>query len=164
MNLFVLLWLLLGTSLVLGTERWKNPVISCALKENEDPVKQFPYGNDVGTAAGMGAFCTKMQERFSQSDLSAVEAKKVYEALFAAKWLREGSYGMPSPDLPPTKPLTLADYKKRIALRKVADDSYEVYYSYLNCGTNYEYAQVWVESGKVSRQERLEAWSGSYPC
>jgi hypothetical protein len=53
----------------------------------------------------------------------------VYAALFAAKWLREGSYGMPSPDLPPTKPLTLAEYKKRIALRKVTDDSYEVYYT-----------------------------------
>jgi hypothetical protein len=164
MNLLALLWLLLGTSLALGTERWKNPTISCALKENEVPVKQFPYGNDVGTAAGMQEFCNRMRERFSQSDLSASEAKKVYEALFAAKWLREGSYGMPSPDLPPVKPLTLADYKKRIALRKVGDDSYEVYYSYLNCGTNYEYTQVWVAGGKVSRQERLEAWSGSYPC
>jgi hypothetical protein len=164
MNLFVLVWLLLGTSLALGTERWKNPVIPCALKENEDPVKQFPYGNDMGTAAGMQEFCNRMQGRFSQSDLSATEAKKVYEALFATKWLREGSYGMPSPDLPPTKPLSLDDYKKRIALRKVNDNSYEVYYSYLNCGTNYEYAQVWVTDGKVSRQERLEAWSGLYPC
>ena len=164
MNLFALSWLVLGISLALGTERWKNPVISCALKENEDAVKQFPYGNDVGTAAGLQEFCGRMRDRFSQSDLSASEAREVYAALFAAKWLREGSYGMPSPDLPPARPLTLDDYKKRIALRKVDNNSYEVYYAYLNCGTNYEYARVWVEGGKVSRQERLEAWSGSYPC
>jgi hypothetical protein len=164
MKLFALLWLLLGTSLILGTERWKNPVISCTLKENEDPVRQFPYSDDVGMAAGLQKFCNRMQDRFSQSGLSAAEAKEVYAALFAGKWLREGSYGMPSPDLPPTKPLTLVDYKKRIALRKVDDNSYEVYYSYLNCGTNYEYAQVWIVDGKISRQERLEAWSGLYPC
>ncbi len=146
------------------SSQWRNPIISCALKENEDPVKQFPYGDQVGMAAGLQEFCGRMQKRFSRSELSSREADQVYKALFAAKWLREGGYGMPSPDLPATKPLTLGDYKKRMALRKISENRYEAYYSYINCGTNYEYAQVWLEGGAVARQERLEAWSGLYPC
>jgi hypothetical protein len=164
MNIMVLFWLVLETAFSPRPSEWRNPVITCALKQSEDPVKQFPYGDQVGTAAGLQEFCGRMQKRFSRSALSVREADQVYRTLLAAKWLRGGSYGMPGPDLPATKPLTLADYRKRIALRKIAENSYEVYYSYINCGTNYEYARVWLASSAVARQERLEAWSGLYPC
>lgn len=146
------------------TDGWRNPVINCGLKPNEDPVKQYPYGDQIGTAAGLEEFCRRMQERFSHSELTTAEADQVYRTLFAAGWLREGSYGMPGPGVTPPKPPTLKDYKGRIAIRKVATDSYEIFYSYTNCGTNFEYMQLTVANGKIMLQERLEGWSGSFPC
>lgn len=164
MNLLTLLWLISGVLVSVYSHPWQNPAITCGLKQNEDPVKQYPYGDQPGTAAGLEAFCRRMKDRFSRSELTTAEAEKVYKTLFAAGWLREGSYGMPGPGVRPVKPPTLKDYKKRIAIRKVASGSYEVFYSYINCGTNFEYMQLTMGNGKITLEERLEGWSGSFPC
>jgi hypothetical protein len=166
LHLILLPGLLTVAAIIAGdvNGQWQNPSITCGLKQNEDPVKQYPYGDQLGTAAGLEEFCRRMKNRFSRSELTTAEADKVYKILFATSWLREGSYGMPGPGAPPVKPLTLRDYKKRIAIRKVATGSYEVFYSYINCGTNFEYMQLTIGNGKITLEERLEGWSGSFPC
>ncbi len=144
-------------------DNWQNPVISCQLKPQEDPIRQYPTGTSA-PADGMQDFCRRMQDRFSHSGLSPTEAAGVYEILLKNRIINDASYGMPGPGAGPSKSLDLTAYEQRIAIRKMAENSYELFYSYTNCGTNYEHIKITLEGEKVKTQERIEAWSGSFPC
>jgi hypothetical protein len=150
-------------------ENWENPTISCVLNEHETPIKQYPYEDDLtnnkkDNLEGLNDFCSRIESKFKNSELSIEEANEIYTIIFNENIVQDGSYGMPGPDIPPRPKLTLEDIKKRVKIRKIDKGKYEIFYKYTNCGTNYAHESIEIQNRQISNRKRIEAWSGSYPC
>ncbi|HJO14579.1 MAG TPA: hypothetical protein QGG70_00850 [Candidatus Pacearchaeota archaeon] len=151
------------------TDYWINPTISCSLNDRETPIKQYPYEGGLtdeerNNPSGLVEFCSRIESRFENSEVPISQANEIYTAIFNEKIIRDGSYGMPSPDTPPRPELTLDDIKERVKIKKIDTDKYEIFYTNSGCGTNYEHESINLVNGQISNRDRIEAWSGSYPC
>jgi hypothetical protein len=140
---------------------WKNPEIVCELKEKEKPVKRFPETTEAVNAYKMADFGKRMNEKFAKSGMTVKEAKTLYKILFLNNFLTKGSYGMPSGN---EIQISVEEYFKRIAILKITETEYEIYYKYASCGTNYDYLKIVIENQKITRTQTIEAWKGTYPC
>lgn len=148
---------------------WINPNIECTFSTSETPIKQYPYQHNLSTdemkdSEGFLDFCTRMENTFSDSGIKIKEANIIYGLIHEADYVKDGSYGMPSPGVPPRPRLSIWDIKKRVAIRKVNDNQYEIFYSEISCGTNYEFIMLEIQNNEIINQQRIEAWSASYPC
>lgn len=148
---------------------WANPLVKCVAQPNEKPMKAYPFDPTLTDeqrkdSAGLVDFCARMQAKFSNSNLNTNEASGIYGVVYSAKVINDGSYGMPSPNAPPIKPLTSSDIKKRMSIKKISDGMYEIFYSQRGCGVSYKNERIKMQNNKIINQEKIEKWVAASAC
>jgi|GEM_PF-2313582 hypothetical protein len=145
---------------------WANNNITCSVRTGEMPIKQYPYSSADETEythQDLLDFCDNTNKVFSSSYLSRDEAETLYALILRNDFLQDGSYGFPSPDdtIPET---TMNTLKERTAIRKIGENTYELFYKEVSCGTNYNYVSIKVKNNTSIDMQPIEEWSASYPC
>ena len=126
------------------------------------PFKQYPYEEDGSrSVAQLASFCQEMEDKFSNSNMSVAEAEALYAALDSTLTIRDESYGMPSPNAPPHAPVKI---RERVAVRKLDDSTYELFFYDIGCGKNYSYTRAKRDENDKVQLTPIESWGESYPC
>lgn len=148
---------------------WVNPLVKCIAQPHETPMKSYPFDSGLTDEqrkdpTGLIDFCARMKTKFSNSILNTNEANVIYGAVYSTRLIKDGSYGMPAPNAPPRKQLTLNDIKKRMAVKKVGAGIYEIFYYQIGCGVGYINDRVEIKNNKIINKERVESWVAGSPC
>lgn len=157
-----------GAAVLQSDEDFVNPEFECPTGDVVEPGEGYPHPiqdyphSPPGerTIAQIEGFCTRMQERFAESGLTVTEAARVYEAIPTVLNIRDESYGMPSPDVPPPPPV---DLESRVMLKKIAADRYELFFYRIGCGRHYSLYELDL-TGAEAKARKIESWSEIFPC
>ena len=170
MNKFLLLLvslLYLSFTVPYIQEEWKNPEIILKLKPRERAIQQYPLSRNKKdtheNVKGFYEFGERMSDRFSKSGMTISEATIVYQLIFTENIIRNGSYSIPSPGKKISQP-DAEDLKEIVSVKKIEEGTYEIFYSYLSCGTRYVHQVIVIDEGKIIDRKIVERWSGNYPC
>jgi len=151
-----------------GTITFENPSFPCPTNDVREPEQGYPYPirQDTGekkSVSELVEFCSIMKQRFSQPGMSVTEAAEIYSLLKADNndiipWLHNECYGMPKCIQEPY----ILD--KQVMIKKIDNEEYELFFSYIGCGINYDYMKIFIEQNKIDRYKFFERWSESFPC
>lgn len=151
-----------------GSAFYQNPEFECptaAVMEPEQgyphPVLKFPYSSEPKRPVkDLEDFCARMQDRFKDSGLTDLEARRVLEVIPTMLNIHDEPAGMPAPGEPPPAPV---DLTKRVMLRKLEEGRYEIFFFTVGCGRNYSLYEL-VTTSSDSEVRPLERWSEASPC
>lgn len=157
-----------NNSVIVTDVDWKNPSIACELMDHETPLRQFSslVNNIESNATGFNDFCTRMSDRFFNSETKIAEAEIVYKAISTDRIIDDDSYGMPSYS-PNDKQVTILEDKNvqdRVAIKNIKENTYDIFYKYSGCGNNYVHKQITLQNGNIISKNDIEIWSASFPC
>lgn len=143
-------------------QKFVNPKIRCPLFLNPRPPGLEPRkGQQKRPLSELIRFGKKIGLRFSDSGLTVSEADSFYALLERNLNIRDDSFGMPSPNAHPQGPV---DLRKRVMVKRVSQNEYEIFFYRIGCGVSYFYQKVIVEGGKIISRKNIEHWRESYPC
>ena len=146
--------------------QWENPRISPRdhpgiISIQSDAGGELPE-EDAWEA--LEDFCERMNDRFTNSQMSTEEAMSVYELLYASGVLFNEPVGMPDPELPITEE-SMDSFMQRVALQKITEESFYIFYLKRGCGFTYFYGQFTLPDSPVRLSlNPIEVWRASVPC
>lgn len=153
---------------IVSGDIWQNPKFDCALKGSESPIKQYPSEPDQDyQESDLLEFCERMNELFENSSLTNQEADKIYQIIVDANFIVHGCYGMPPCNIGNktyTRDQKIGGMKNKLALRKIDNNKYEIFFHRTGCGINYHYMEINIEDSQIIEREGVESWSASSPC
>lgn len=165
----IALAILSGSSVAMAQQMFENDLTRCpspGLVEPGNgyphPVKQYPsHEREEASVRELKAFCQRVKERFSSSGMTVREADQLFEMLEGRLRIVDEPSGMPAPNGTKPKPVKLRD---RVAVRKVEQGTFEIFFHRTGCGKNYLYFRIEEKQGGEIQISLLEKWSESYPC
>ena len=147
---------------------FENLIFPCPTDQVREEEQGYPYPirQDTGehkSVSELEEFCSRMNQRFSQSGMNVTETAEIYSLLKADNnvnlpWLHNECYGMP---VCVEEPFVL---EKQVMIKKIDNEEYELFYYWIGCGTNYHHMKIFIEQNKIARYEIFEWWSENYPC
>ncbi len=112
----------------------------------------------------LAKFCERMNEGFAQSTISKEDAISVYEMLYASGVLFNESVGMPDPDMPSIQE-SMEAFMQRIAIQKISEDTFYIFYVRAGCGFTYFFGQFTLPESPIHLNlYPIEVWRASVPC
>ena len=153
----------------------KNPSFRCPSGDvvepdegDPSPVQAYPPPGGQRSVAELKDICRRMKRRFADSNLTVEEAGQFYALLKENNEktppegrlhnFTNGTYGFPTG---PGDPFV---FEKQIMLRKISEEKYEIFYSYIDCGRNYAYLGLYLENEDLIAVIELENRRENYPC
>ena len=169
---YLLLFLLAHLSITITAQSWVNPVIECLPKAHEKPIKQYPIppgkikDSKAGDLKGMKSFNERMRSIFEDSNMDSIEAISIYQLIADSGFIKNESYGMPSPgDGDSIEVLDeIEQLRKIVAISKIEEGRYDLLFSRTGCGRKFYHYILIVESDSIRSLTKVECWSASYPC
>lgn len=143
-------------------DHWQNPFIQCEIPPVIEKIFIETGESNLSGEAGIHDFCERMNQRFSQSNLTFSEARDLYQMLAQSGLNLNEAFGMPSPDYepPPTE-----DFTTVAALKRIDDTSFEIFFVKTACGKTYFHGKFNLPENPVDLNiESIEVWRASYPC
>ncbi|MFP4065135.1 MAG: hypothetical protein ACLFN2_00345 [Bacteroidales bacterium] len=144
---------------------WENPVIQ---PRNHPGIERiFQQDGDrrqENNESGLKDFIDRTNSGFRDSKISIEEANKVYEMLHDSGMLFNEPIGMPDPDEPRSHE-TVDDLKKRVAIRKIDENTYYIFFVRTSCGFTYFYGYFSMpDQAENLNLQPIESWRASVPC
>jgi len=146
----------------IGAGNWNNPALSCAVPEITEKIFIEVGESRLVGEEGIRDFCLRMNRRFRHSNMSREDAVNIYDILSRSGLTLDEDIGMPDPDseLQPTK-----DFSSAVALKKVDESLYEIFFVKTACGKTYFHGQFKLpEEPEKLNILPIEVWRASYPC
>ncbi len=145
---------------------WVNPQILPAYHPAAEGIfMQYPEISDAGMdTAGLEGFCNRMNELFRESGIGYTDALVIYLLLHESGLLANESIGMPDPEEPLVRE-SMDSFQSRVALKRIDENSYEIFYRRTGCGYTYVYGTFVLPSDTHSLSiAPIETWRISVPC
>ena len=145
-------------------QEWINPRLECNIPDIATKISEVGGDSEKTGKEGLASFCDRMNNRFAKSGLSTSDAAKVYQRISNSGLNLDESFGQPDPavDIPETSKTKLTE---RVAILKVSDSSYEIYYIKTGCGKTYFHGKFTIHDNSQNLNiEPIEVWQAAFPC
>lgn len=143
---------------------WINPILECNIPDIATKISEISGDSETTGREGLTSFCDRMNKRFAKSGLNTSEAEKVYQRISDSGLNLDESFGEPDPEvaMPETSNTKLS---QRVAILKVGDSTYEIYYIKTGCGKTYIHGKFTLRNDSQKLNiESLEVWRAAFPC